>query len=716
MTDTGFSNLSPEVCQAILRPKTLAVVGARDGLRNVRWLLRQGYRGAIYPVNPKYTTVDGLKCYRSLRDIPGEVEAVLSLVRAEIVPNVLEEAAAKRARVVTIYAAPVPSEEGTLRETIRTYVAQAGLRVIGPNALGVVSIKDGAASGYNAALEVDDVTFRPGCVAIVTASGGVGDSILIELLHRGVGVSYLFHPGNEADLTIADMLRLAVQQPDVGVIAMYIEGIRCPARFTDACHAALAAGKIIVALKVGRSEEGKRAAYGHTGAIMTNDDVFNAFCARYGVVRVDDIVELITTTQMFAAYWPELPTKGRVAMVSASGGVTTLMAEAAGQTGTPLAVFSRETTQRCGELLKFAHVDNPLDLTGQALADPGVLAQVLGAVARDEDVAAVLYGIGLAIRGGVPAAVVDACRHIRSEVGKPVAAVMLASSQYKRGYHLLEDAGVPLFREGIGVAVKAVNRFVGRSVTAEKLRGRLESYQRGRQVAVKGGMAGTEPTGGCGRLNEWQVKQLLASRGLPVARGGLAADVEEATRIAASIGYPVVLKVVSQDIVHKTEAGAVALGIRGESELVAAYGEVMANVQRVRPEARIAGVLVEEMVGGIEVIVGFLADETFGPVITVGTGGIYVEVLNDVAWRLAPVSEDEVLEMIAELQFLPKLLQGRRGMQKGDVQALAGFVARFSTAVLELWPEARMVEVNPLKVLPEGQGVKVVDARLSVQG
>ncbi len=701
-----------EDVEALLRPQAIAVIGARDGLRNIRWLLKNGYQGQIYPVNPKYSSVDGLKCYGSLLDVPGNVDAVVSLVRAEIVPEVLKQARARKVKIVSVYAAPVSLEgQPSLEEIIKNVTASKELRVIGPNALGVLNLKDRVTSGYSSALLVDDVEFKPGKVAIISASGGIGDSILIEMLHRGVGVSYLFHPGNEADFTISDFFSLAVEQPEVGVIALYLEGIRDVPGFVEASRRALELGKVVVALKVGKTEEGKRAAYGHTGAVMANDDVFNAFCRHYGIVRVEEISDLIDTVQMFASVWPHLPAKGKLAAVSASGGVTTLLAEAAGQNETPLAEFSEETATRLRQLLRFAQVNNPLDLTGQALADPKVLAQALQTVAADPGVAAVLYGIGLAVAGKVPTTVSEACREIKVTSRKPVAAVMVASSQYKRGYHLLEEAGIPLFRSSLSSAVLTMKKFIERSIDAEKLRALSERYTAWWQNNPPLLNFGTDEQ----LSNDWEVKRFLALHGLPVAKGERVENLQEALRVAGRIGYPVVMKILSKDIVHKTEAGAVRVNIKNEEELTEAYPAMLKNIQNSCPGASVEGILIEEYVEGTEAFVGFMVDDCFGPVVAVGTGGIYVEALKDLSWRLAPVFPEEALEMIGSLKALRVFLAGIRGTAEGDAGSLAEFISRFSEIGCRYTRFIKMLEVNPLKVLGKGKGVKIVDARATVK-
>lgn len=701
--------------EALLRPQAIAVIGAKDGLRNIRWLLNNGYRGQIYPVNPKYSAVDGLKCYASLLDVPGNVDAVVSLVRAEIVPEVLTQARARKVKIVSVYAAPVSLEgQPSLEQIIKNETASGELRVIGPNALGVLNLKDKVTSGYSSALLVDDVEFKPGVAAIISASGGIGDAILIEMLHRGVGVSYLFHPGNEADFTISDFFSLAVEQPEVGVIALYVEGIRDVPGFIEASRRAVELGKVVVALKVGKTEEGKRAAYGHTGAVMANDDVFNAFCRHYGIVRVEEISDLIATVQMFASVWPHLPARGKLAAVSASGGVTTLLAEAAGQNETPMAEFSEETVTRLRQMLRFAQVNNPLDLTGQALADPKVLARALEIVAADPGVAAVLYGIGLAVAGKVPTTVYEACREIKEMSKKPVAAAMVASSQYKKGYYLLEEAGIPLFRSSLSSAVLTMKKFIERSIDAEKLRALSERYtawwQNNPLVQNRGTGERHEQLS-----NDWEVKRFLASHGLPVAKGERVENLQEALRVAAGIGYPVVVKILSKDIVHKTEAGAVRVNIKNEEELTEAYPAMLKNVQSSCPGASIEGILIEEYVEGTEAFVGFMVDDCFGPVVAVGTGGVYVEALKDLSWRLAPVFQAEALEMIRSLKALRVFLAGVRGTAEGDVGSLAEFISKFSEIGCRYANFIKMLEVNPLKVLGKGKGVKTVDARATVK-
>ena len=689
----------------MLNPASVAVVGATErmqyGGRFVRALLRASDRVKVYPVNPKYHEVMGVKCYPSVKELPEAPDVVGIVVPYSRVMSVLEDCAergAATAVVITAGFAERGSEEGeVLQRQIRDFAHQSGVRVCGPNCIGLVNRKSNlAVTAYSQPVEG-----LSGPIALVSQSGGNAFGPLLSRAGEwGVGFSYIVSTGNEADLESSDYIRYLLDDPDTKVIACFIEGFKDARKFLEVARQAQERGKPIVMIKVGRSDVGTRAARSHTAALTGSEPVHQAVFKQYGILRAEDYDELIHMSHLLA-FSPAPPADG-VAVISHSGGISSLVADKCGEVGLDLPDLNEETRSALDEVLKgFGWAANPADVTGHANNDE-TLPRILELMINQPHIGALTVASGLGE---------NQARHVvelRKSASKPVSFLWTGGRSTSAGLKILRDANVPVFYQPGEMARALKSMF-------EYHRRREQFLNRGPGLAAVMSSQQQDELGrlsslGRQTLTEHETKELLACWGIPVTVERRAVTLEEAAVAAREVGYPVVLKVESPDILHKTDAGLVRVGIENDKSLRAAYDEIMSGAQIQFPSADVQGVLVQEMVkGGAEVIVGVSRDSQFGPVILFGIGGVLVEVYEDVALRVCPITEGDAQEMIQEVKGA-KILQGYRGQPPADMCALIDVLMRVSNLATSL--EDRLVEldINPLVVLPAGQGAKALDA------
>jgi len=709
-----FRDLSP-----LLNPRSIAVVGAseRPGsagrlvLENLRHL---GYGGAVYAVHPKHDQVLGFPCYANLRMVPGPVESVAILLGAEKALMILEEAAGIGARAAWVLAAGFAEAgpEGAGREAQLVRVAEeSGLMVCGPNCIGVANLVDGAAT-YSVALSPRT---RAGGVSAVVQSG----AICLGLANSArFGFRHLISSGNEAVLDSADYIAYLASDPQTRVIVAFLEGIKRPERFKAAAEAAAEAGKPIVAVKVGRSETARQTVQAHTGSLAGSDRVVDAAFRRLGVMRLDTLDELMEAAELFVTC--PLPEGDGVGLLSLSGGQIGLIADLAEDLGLEFPVFSEEARETLEAILPpFSAVANPLDAWGSGALEETYPACV-DVVAREDAVHV------LAVSRGTPEGVAE--REVEQSLAVAEAAVEAAGSgkpvvlfsNLCAGFEprvrgVLEKGGVP-YLQGTRETLRALQAFTGYAAF-QRLRGQEEPAERGSVSVSPSTLAGWRERlrGVEGSLSEVEARRLLADYGIPGPAERVASSAEGAMEAGRAIGYPVVLKILSADIQHKTEIGGVRVGLADDAAVRAAFEEVTRAARERHPEADIEGVLIQEMVGGdaVEVIVGVLRDADFGPVVVFGSGGVLVELFEDSSLRLPPLSRREAREMIDETEAA-RLLAGFRGKPAADVEALVDTLVRVSQLAVDLEGQIAALDINPLLVLPNGQGVRAVDALLEV--
>jgi acetate---CoA ligase (ADP-forming) len=700
---------------AMFHPASIAVVGATERLgyggRFLKNLIDTGSAARLYPVNRARKTVFGLPCHPSMAEVPEPVDLAAIIVPAAQVPEVFRACVEQGAKAALIISAGFAEagEEGEARQAaIRALARESGVRICGPNCLGLTNVAAGSWTTPSTRI-APELRALSGRIGLVSQSGATCYRPLMAMAKdRGIGLRYMVSTGNEADLESSDFVDYMLRDPEVGAVAAVVEGFKDGRRFVEVARRAAALSKPIVLLKIGRTEAGSRAAGSHTAAMTGSDVVQDALFRQTAVVRVDDYDELLETADMLVKAKP--PRGRRAGVLSESGGMTSFMADRAAAEGFSVPPLSDETTRRLRLIMgERGSAANPADLTGFGTGPdfPAVLAHYL---AEDGLDLLIMSSVG----GKVQATTVI---EATATADKPILFVWAGSIADGEGLPLLRASAVPLFLLP-GKAALAARR----AVEHHRMRAALQGE--GDPDALPPPPAGAlealrkELDQGEGAvIGEHAGKRVLRAFGIRTTREALCADAAGAVRAAAAIGYPVALKIASPDLAHKTEAGGVRLGIADEAALLAAREELLAAARAHAPEARIEGVLIQEMVaGGIEVILGVSRDPQFGPVVMLGQGGVMAEALGAAAWRVCPLNAREALEMIDEVGGLRRLLAGFRGAPPADVAALVDAVVRVSR--LAVWAEDDLagLDINPLAVLPEGRGAVALDALLVRRG
>jgi acyl-CoA synthetase (NDP forming) len=697
-----MSPLSP-----LFAPRSVAIVGASPrentlGNNVVVNLRRFGYAGRIFPVHPSAPEVAGLPAYRRLGELPEAAECAVLAVPADVIAAALEEGAQHGLRAAVVFAGGFAEmgEAGQERQRqLQALCARAGIALCGPNCLGLVNVHR-RVSLYSSGIPEG---LRAGGLAIVSHSGSA--CIALSTLGR-FGLSHIVSVGNAAVLDVADYLAHLAGDDDTTAAALFVETLRDPQAFARAVGAMHAAGKPVVALKVGRSAKGAAASAAHTGSLAGNWEAYAAYFRRHGVIAVDDFDELAESVEL-ALKWRTLPPGDGVAVIAVSGGETSLVADLAERANVHLPELAPETVARLRTVLPaFASVGNPLDTTDRGVYDAEKVYQgAIGALADDPAVSLVAVvqdcSPGLSTRGAnnyrrIASTVAEAARH----TAKPIAFFNTAAA----GLH----AEVVAPFAGTGVAVmqgaRASLLAIGRRIRQAKFAPPDALPALAPLPAWRNRLATGAP------FTEREAKEFLAAHGIAVTREMLAGDAAAAVAAAAAIGYPVVLKIESPDLPHKTEAGAVRLGLADAAAVAAAFDAVLAAARRYAPAARLAGVLVQEMVsGGIEMIAGLSRQEPFGLGVVVGAGGVFVEVMRDAALDLCPIDVADARALVARTRA-DHLLRGFRGRPPADAQAFAALVARLSQLGAAYADALDAVDLNPVAVLPQGRGAVVLDA------
>jgi len=685
------------VFDALFTPRTIALVGASSDARKhtarpQRSLRQHGYAGKIIPINPRASEILGDRAYPSLLDVPEDVDHAFIMVPAAAVPEIIDQCVERRIPVATIYAdgfAETGEEGRRAQEELVARARAGGVRLLGPNCSGVLSTSPSCALSVNAAIEQLDVT--PGPLAVISQSGSMTGGLLSRGLGRGVGFSRVVSIGNECDLTVGELTDLLVDDPETGAILLFLESLRDADRLAVAARRAVAAGKPVIAYKLGRSDVGRTLAASHTGALAGTDEVADAFFTNHGIVRVDNIETLFELPTMLAGQKPRR--RHRVAALSTTGGGAATVVDRLGTLGVEVVAPPTELIEK----LAAQDIDIPAgpltDLT-HAGTKAEVYAAVLDALVESDHCDLVLAVAGSSAQFQ-PEVTVEPMIAAATR-GKPLAAFLAPHAT--DGLTRLAEAGVAGYRtpESCADAIRAWSRWTPPVDPPAPDISSLNAFGKG-----------LEECGG--RPNELQAAAMFEALGIRTAKTTVITDVGAAGPLAGSLEFPVVAKVLSADVPHKTEAGGVVLGIDTDDELGAAVTAISERVRRFAPDAKIDGVLVQEMHKGLaEVIVGFRRDPEVGPVVVLGVGGIFAELYKDVAVRLAPVGADDAVAMIDEVTGLAAI-RGYRGLPLGDVDAIVAAVVALSQLGASGAPRVDEAEINPLVVKARGQGAIAVD-------
>lgn len=696
-------------------PKSIAIVGASDdpgkaGYQITRNLLDLGFAGPIYPVNPHKKEVLGLPCYSDLRSAPGALELVIITVPAFEVPAVLRQAAARgdvRAAVIIAsgFSETKIPERVQLEEEVVAIAKGAGIRLMGPNCVGVMNTQNHLDTTFAAGIKQ-----VPGGMSVLSQSGALGAAIMMLAGAQPVpmGFNKWAHVGNQSDVNLLEILRYYGQDPATRVIAMYMEGVDDGRSFLEVAQG-VAREKPIIILKVGRSEVGSGAAASHTGSLAGSDQIYDAVFHQAGILRAATIEDLLDTSKALAMQ--PLPRGNKMVVLTEAGGPGIIAVDELGLSPyVEMADLQPETKEKLKAILPpMALVDHArgyVDMS--AAATEHHHAEALTCVLDDPGVDGVVL-LSVPPTFLQPRLLAEKIvRVVQAKPGKSVVVCLLGGEWVREACQLLEKEGIPTY-DVPDRGARALARMAERAHYLRKPEQKTAGEGIGPGVLPQLEQARQE------RRNplEPEAGGILSAYGIPTARSILARDLTEGLTAAAELGYPVVLKIVSPDILHKSDAGGVKIGIRNSEELEAAYHAMMASVVKYNPQARIVGILVSSQAApGVEVIVGAKRDPQFGPVVMFGLGGIFVEVFKDVVFRVAPVTAREAGEMIRGIKGYP-LLAGARGQVPCDLESLARIITGVSDLMLA-HPEIAEIDLNPVVVY--AQGALALDARIILAG
>ncbi len=702
----------------ILNAGSVAVVGAsknetKRGYQAIRTLIDEKYEGYIYPVNPREKSVLGFKCYGSVSEIDGDVDMALITTPASTIPAVLEDCGKKGVRGAVIIAGgfgEIGGEGADLQKVVVEAAARYNIRLIGPNTSGMMNLRD--------RLNLVGLKNAPvGDIGLLSQSGNMALTLITEAkLKSQKGFSYYVGVGNEADIKFHEYLEFFRQDKGTKAVLMYVEGMRDGRKFLQQAYKTTLV-KPVILLKSGRSATGKKAAGSHTGALAGISEVARTAFKRAGIIVIQRSDHLFPAAETLSALPPMK--NNNVAILADGGGHATIAADVLSDLSVNIPELGEKTQARLRKLLPWAAtVRNPVDVAGGTDADPTVFADCAEVLLKDPQINGLLLvglfgGYGIRFAESLALKEEDAAHRMGKMVRKhrkPIVVHSLYSSERPHALHLLRYYNIPVY-DSLDVACKSMGVLAEygtflRSYHAKAnfvFNWRAKARPEGDEI-IRGAYADGRDV-----LLEHEAKDLIRLHGAPVAPQTLAPDADAAVAAAAAIDGPVVLKIVSPDILHKSDAGGVRLNLRSDDEVRSAFDEILANARNYAPDADIRGVLVAPMVdAGLEVIIGTKIDDQFGPVIMFGLGGIMVEILKDVAFRVLPISERSARKMMEDIKSYP-ILDGIRGEPPYDKKALKNILL-ICSELIESYPEIQEMDLNPVIVYREGAAI--VDARI----
>ncbi len=683
----------------MLRPRSIAVLGAsndptRIGGRPISYMLSQKFAGTIMPVNPNRAEVQGLPAYASIADLPTVPDAAIVAVPAELAVQAVGDLGARGVRSAIVFTAGFAEMDGAgslAQNQMLVAARQHGMRLLGPNCLGLFNAHIGFYPIFSSSFE--NGWPPPGRIGIASQSGAYGTHMFATARNRNIGTPICVTTGNEGDVTVGDVIGWLAEDPDTDVIAAYAEGIREADSFLAALAAARAARKPVVMMKVGTSALGAHAAQSHTASIAGNDAVTNAVLAEFGVVRARTTEEMldIATTATRRIY----PARNTLGVITISGGAGVLISDAAEALGLPMPEMPPDAQARLKAMVPFAAPRNPVDCTAQAFNDMSLIGRFTDSMIEDGGYASVL---GFFTQVGGADSIAPRLREQMkaSKARHPDRLFVLSVVAPPERIREYEADGFTVFEDPTRatVAIHAMGRFG-------------EAF-----ASIPGLPPPVVPTVDLppDSPSEATAKRILAQAGIPAAPEAACATPDTAVEAGEHMGYPVVLKVLSPDIIHKSEIGGVILDVHGADAVRAGFATLLDRAAAAMPAARIEGVLVaKQLRGGVECILGIQRDPVFGPVAMVGLGGIFVEVLRDVALHRCPFGPDVAERMIRSLRAAPVLL-GTRGRPPADIAALSVMLSRLSVFAHQAGPRLRSVDLNPVFAMPDGEGAYAADA------
>ena len=692
-----------------LSPKSIAVIGASDKQgsvgRAITSNIMNGYKGTVYPISPTRETVFDQKAYKSVLDVPGSIDLAVVITKNTIVPVVLEECGKKKIKgaiVITAGFKEVDDEGKKLEQKLKDIATKYGVKVIGPNCLGVMNLEPQTMMNSTFL----KITPKSGKIALVSQSGAICAALVEDASAQGIGFSAVVSMGNKADMTEIDVLKMLADHEQTKVIVMYLEDMGDGQEFLKVCKQITKNNKKpILVLKSGRSPEGAKAAMSHTGALMGSDEIYDAVIKQSGAIRVDTMEELFDYATAFSKQ--PLPTEGDLVIVSNAGGPAIISTDSCSKLGIKMAKIEEIRPKIDAVIPPWGSSRNPVDIVGDA--DFNRFENVLNEVLAHKNV-------GSVISMCTPSATLDYDKlaEVIVKMSKKYKKTMLASlmglDEGITNREILANGDVPYYTyaEGSIRALKAMLRFVDWIKTPE---GNISEFDVDKAKVSK--VFDKVKEEGRTNLLEEEGLEILSAYGFPLPKSILAKTEDEAVEAANKIGYPTVMKIASPQIVHKSDAGGVKVNLSSDKEVRDAFKVIVDNAKKYDSKAEIKGVLIVEMVkGGKEMIIGSKLEPGFGPVVMLGMGGIYVEILKDVTFRLAPFTDQEANDMISSIKT-KKLLEGVRGEKPSDVEKLSECIQRLSQLVTD-FREIKELDMNPVLVMQKGEGCKILDVRIGI--
>ena len=692
-----FAGLTP-----LLAPRSVAVLGAssdptRISGRPIAYMKSQGFQGGLYPINPNRTEIQGLKAYASINDVPEVPDVAIVAVSSEVAAAAIEDLAKKGVKAVVMFTAGFAEmdDAGAVAQAKMVATARSyGMRILGPNCLGVFDARRAYYATFSSSF--DSGWPVPGRIGIASQSGAYGTHLYTLARNRGIGASVCVMTGNEGDVTMGECIGWLAENPEVDVIAVYAEGIREAPGLIAALEAARAAKKPVIMQKVGRSELGTKAAKSHTASIAGDDSVTEAVMNEFGVFRARNSEEMLDIAH--TATRKIYPVKNTLGVITVSGGAGVLISDVAESVGLSMPEMPVATQKHLRDLVPFCAPRNPVDATAQVSNDPTLINTFTDAMIKDGGYSTVLGFFSMTASSRRWPVIREQLNIVKDKYPDRLYVLSVIAPQDRRdeleadGWVVHEDPTRAV------VAIDAMGRFGA---------GFAKGAGAPAPVVPPVTLPAVTPT-------EAEAKRLLGTAGIASAPESECVDATAAVAAADGFGYPVVMKILSPDILHKSEIGGVLLDVADAAGVRDGFATLIARAKAAGPTARIEGVLVaKQLKGGVECILGIHRDPVFGPMAMFGLGGIFVEVLKDVVFHRCPFGPDVAEDMIRSIKGAPLLL-GARGRRKVDIKALAETLSRLSAFAVAAGPALQSIDLNPVFAMPEGEGAFAVDAVIEV--
>ncbi len=691
-------------------PESVAVVGAsresgKVGNTILTNVINSRYKGKIYPINPKANKIQGLKCYNSLLDVPQDIDLAVVVIPGKFVLETLDQCKEKNVKAAIIISAgfkEVGKEGARLEMELVRKAREYGIRILGPNCLGMI----------DTACPLD-ASFSPsfpskGGISFISQSGALGTSVLDWAKFVGIGISKFVSLGNKADISEEDLIEYMENDDSCSVITAYLEGVKNGRKFIN-ISSSVSKKKPIIVVKAGNTSAGAKAVSSHTGTLAGSQKAYSAAFKQSGIIRAKTIKNLFDYANTFANQ--PLPKGRKVAIITNAGGPGIMATDACEENDIPLANLEKDTIEKLKSFLpSAANFYNPVDVLGDALADR--YQKTLEVVLEDKNVDSVIIILTpqtITQPYETAKAIVEEIKDYKTDL--PIITCFMGGAEVKKGIDYLRNSGIPNF-DISETAVEALKQMIEYNSWKQKKLPKIKEINA--DQGKVGELFSSCRKDGRYELGEMEARRVLEAYNIKIPRAELAKDIEEAKQLAKDIKYPLVLKIVSPNILHKTDVGGIKIGISNEKELEEEFEQILWDVKKYMPDANIKGILLQEMIQSKkETIIGINKDPQFGPMVMFGLGGIYVEVLKDVSFRIAPISRDDAKEMINEIKTI-KLLRGARGEKPSDIDSIADVLLRISQLVID-FPEILEMDINPLFVKEEGEGSIAGDVRIRIE-